>query len=166
MKSNLISQMIKKITSKMYKIHELFNGNGHYPMNNPAEIKCGFYKRELFNIRLREERRRADRSGSPLSMIIFDVSKLVNKQNQRGNRKLKHIMSEIVFTYTREIDIKSWYDDNSLKIILSSTKTKDAKIVAERILDKMNDCLMNCSPIEKRNDSNLKIVISSYPEII
>ena len=44
--------------------------------NYIIDMKTGFYNRRFFNLRLREEQLRTERSGSPFSVLTLDISDL------------------------------------------------------------------------------------------
>ena len=86
--------------------------------------------------RLDEERQRADRFGSRLSLIMLDIDHLkpFNDKfgHQKGNELLKH-MAEIFKVQVRGVDIISRYGGEEFAILLPNTSHGAAKEVAERI---------------------------------
>lgn len=92
--------------------------------------------REMFSIlqkpqfikALRIEKRRADRSKTPLSIILFYLPENEKKDYQKF-MKLLHLN-------TRETDIKGWADQYVIGLILPDTDTEGAKRCAEKIANK------------------------------
>ncbi len=57
-------------------------------MNDRFDTKAGFYSWRLFNMRLREERRRTERSGSSFSLLTLVISDLVDLIEKRPQLKI------------------------------------------------------------------------------
>lgn len=96
----------------------------------------GLYNYSYFIDRLNEERQRADRFGSRLSLIMIDIDRFkpFNDKfgHQKGNELLKH-MAEIFMTEVRAVDIVSRYGGEEFAILLPNTSHGAAEEVAERI---------------------------------
>lgn len=96
----------------------------------------GLHTYNYFIDRLNEERKRADRFGSRVSMILVDIDnfKAFNDQHgtQLGKDLIKHI-GEIVKIQVRGVDIVSRYNDIQFGVLLPNTGHVAALDVAERI---------------------------------
>ena len=62
----------------------------------PLDLKTGFYDYHFFNQRLREERRRTERTQSPFSLLALDFSYLFDKHPKLKMKSVKKLIAEIV----------------------------------------------------------------------
>lgn len=96
----------------------------------------GLHNYSYFIDRLNEERQRADRFGSRLSLVMLDIDRFkpFNDRfgHQKGNDLLKHI-AEIFTAQVRGVDIVSRYGGEEFAILLPNTGTAAAEEIAERI---------------------------------
>jgi diguanylate cyclase (GGDEF)-like protein len=135
--------------------------------NYTIDQKTGFYNRRFFNIRLREERRRTERSGSSFSVLTLDISDLANLIEKRPKLKIhqmKKVITNIIRNHTRDIDIKSWHDDTKLKILMPETPKSGAHILAEKIRERVADALKTFFGLKSVYDLTKNLIIISYPE--
>jgi len=86
-------------------------------------------KSEFLN-RLRVEKRRTDRSKSPLSIALLSIRKEAVSDNPLIQDFLKSLHKN-----TRETDIKGWIDHNVIGLILPDTNEKGAQHFVEKILN-------------------------------
>ena len=90
-------------------------------------------KSEFLN-RLRVEKRRTDRSKSPLSIALLSIRKEAVSDNPLIQDFLKSLHKN-----TRETDIKGWIDHNVIGLILPDTNEKGAQHFVEKILNGNGD---------------------------
>jgi len=132
-------------------------------------MKTGFYNRSFFDLRLSEERRRSERSGLPFSLLTMDISELTGLAGQHPNLNLvqmKKAISNIVRENCRSIDIKAWYSDTSLKILLPETPLKNAHIISEKLHENFNNGFRSKFSIQNSIDMKKNMTITSFPEIM
>ena len=144
----------------------MFNFKSKHPN---IDIKTGFYNRCFFDLRLGEERRRSERSGLPFSLLIMDISELVDLSEQHPHLNLlqmKKAISTMVQENCRSIDIKSWYSDTSLKILLPETSMKNAHIISEKLQANFNNGFRSMFSIKNTIDIKKNMMITSFPEIM
>jgi len=101
-------------------------------------------KQQFLNA-LRIERRRADRSKSPLSIILFYLP----KEEEAGKNFQKFF--ELIHQNTRETDIKGWVDGHILGMILPDTDKNGAKQCVDKIAKRNGDMFYSTT-------------ISTYPD--
>ncbi len=133
------------------------------------DMKTGFYNRRYFNIRLREERQRTENAGSPFSLLtlnISDLADLIEKRPKLKIHQVKKIITNITRENTRDIDIKSWHDDTTLKILMPETPKSGAIILAENLQEKINDAFRIFFGLESVFNLTENILITSYPEVM
>ena len=133
------------------------------------DTKKGFYSQHFFNIWLRDERRRTERSGSPFSLLTLDISDLADALKKRPKLKLQQIKSvttDIVQENTRHIDIKTWCDNTKLKILMPETPLSGANALANKLQKKINNACMTLFGINHAVDREKNFCIISYPEVL
>ena len=137
--------------------------------NYGVDIKTGFYSPSFFDMRLREERHRTERSGLPFSLLILDISDLADLL-QNGTEfnihQIKEIITNIVQENTRGIDVKTWYDHKTLKILMPGTERSGAGVLAEKLEEMVNHALETSFGLKSSFDLKKNMIITSYPEII
>ena len=137
--------------------------------NYIIDMKTGFYNRRFFNIRLREERQRTERSGSPFSLLtlnIVDLADSIKKRPKLKIHQMKKVITNIVPESTRDIDIKNWHDDTTLKILMPETPKSDANFLAEKLQERVNEALKTFFGLKSIFDLKKSMTIKSYPEAL
>jgi len=142
----------------------------NFKSKNPnIDLKTGFYNRCFFDLRLSEERRRSERSGLPFSLLTMDISSLADliKQDSNLNRlKIKEVITDMVRRNCRTSDIKTWYSDTTLKILLPGTSKPDAYILFEKLQEKIKNSFKSSFSIQNTFDFKKNMMITSFPEVI
>ena len=95
-----------------------------------------FYSRRFLEQRIKEERFRTYRIGSPFSVVLFDPFKLVPHRT-RNKREFINRTIESLNKETRETDIKGWWDRNTIAILLLDTQPKDALVLVDKLLSRI-----------------------------
>jgi lipopolysaccharide/colanic/teichoic acid biosynthesis glycosyltransferase/GGDEF domain-containing protein len=132
-------------------------------------MKSGFYNRCFFDLRLNEERRRTERSGLPFSLLSIDIVELADEVKKHPRLNLTHIkktVSDMVRKSCRISDIKTWYDETTLKILLPETSLAKAHVLYEKLQKKFNNGLCSAMGLEDKYDFKKNMVITSFPEVI
>jgi exopolysaccharide biosynthesis polyprenyl glycosylphosphotransferase len=115
---------------------------------DPSRIDDYFLSPEDFRMELRREKRRVERSSTPLSFALFNFSdRVLNDQT-----KLKEILA-FFRTRTRETDIKGWVNYKAIGLILPDTDDPGMKICVDLIIK------ANGNPFSS-------VVMGSYPDSI
>ena len=141
-----------------------------FKSKNPnIDIKSGFYNRCFFDLRLREERRRTERSGLPFSVLTIDILELADLTKNHSNLNLlqmKKAISDILRKNCRSSDIKTWYSDTTLKILLPETSMTNAQILSEKLHNKFNNGFRSILVFEDTFNLANNMMITSFPEMI
>ena len=92
----------------------------------------GLYNHRHFQERLRQECRRAERYGTPLSLLILDLDgfKTFNDQfgHQTGDEALREV-GQILFAVTRRgVDLAARYGGEEFAVILPHTRASDTPL--------------------------------------
>ena len=118
-------------------------------MDNLQYTEKNILPKPQFLDRLRIEKRRADRSKSPLSVALLSF----HKEESNGNKLIEKFLKSLQRN-TRETDIKGWVDHNVIGLILPDTNEKGVERIA-RLTDKMALChepqLEDATVYEPRN---------------
>ncbi|MFH1148415.1 MAG: sugar transferase [Pseudomonadota bacterium] len=95
----------------------------------------GFYREDYFNDLIRRERKRTERSRKPFALVLLGIDGL-----DRPGEKYKTVreIASVLFSTTRETDIKGWYRNNATIGILF---TEFGRAGQSGILEKMADSL-------------------------
>jgi diguanylate cyclase (GGDEF)-like protein len=139
----------------------------NFKSKNPhVDMKTGFYNRYFFDLRLCEERRRTERSGLPFSVLTMDISDLADSVNGHPILNLKKTISAIIQENCRTSDIKTWYNDTTLKVLLPETSLKDAHVLSEKLHKIFNNGFRSALGTKNMFDLKKNMMISSFPEFI
>jgi lipopolysaccharide/colanic/teichoic acid biosynthesis glycosyltransferase len=80
-------------------------------------VENGFLPKASFLNCLRSEKRRANRSKEPLSIVLF----ILSTKNGMKEQKAAHDFLRYLNKVTRETDIKGWLDKNVIGVLLPGT---------------------------------------------
>jgi lipopolysaccharide/colanic/teichoic acid biosynthesis glycosyltransferase/GGDEF domain-containing protein len=123
------------------------------------DTDTGCYCEEYFIHRLREEKRRAERTEAPLAMVIFDFSAYVKMFN--GGSKISRV-GEYITNNTREIDIKAHISGNKIVILMPETSPDKAALVGKKLKNCLQTLLHEHHP---RQHIALPYRIETYPDL-
>ena len=100
---------------------------------------CGLYVEEYFQDLLCLERKRAERSKKSFLLVLLNIENALRRN--ATSAVVKDIVS-VLFTCTRETDIKGWYSYNSLiGIILTETSELDKAIFEDKLYHHLRSTL-------------------------
>ena len=122
--------------------------------------KC--YVRRYFEQRVREEFSRAERQGSPLSLLMIDVDQFKEINDRYGHPVGDTVLKEIAATIKislRTYDLLARLGGDEFAIVLPEVTFQDAYRVAEKI---RNACAQLVFPGVQSN-STISIGIACYP---
>lgn len=124
----------------------------------------GFYNRHQLEERIKQEVANAKRQHAPLCGIMTDVDffKSVNDTygHAAGDLVLKTI-AKIIRGQLREYDIAGRYGGEEFSILLPFTKIDEARMVAERLRQAIEDKTIDISKVSPDNDvKSIKVTIS------
>lgn len=114
------------------------------------------YVEEYFQKILTRERRRTERSRKPFILMIVEINNVVPK-----DRKI-HLIKRVanaLFSSTREIDLKGWYEHNyRIGVIFTEINGMDKEIVKDKSRSKL------CGQLSSEDCSNIEITYHLFPE--
>ncbi len=120
-----------------------------------CDKNCGLYLEGYFNDMLLLERKRTERSRKPFLLMLLDIKKLNN--NKEKNNIIKKIIN-ILFPCTREIDIKGWFEHDSIIGIIFTEINRAHEI---SLKDKIYSHLCKVLNLEEIN--NIEITCYLFP---
>jgi lipopolysaccharide/colanic/teichoic acid biosynthesis glycosyltransferase/GGDEF domain-containing protein len=102
-----------------------------------AQLNGCLISQEDFFVRMRQERLRSERYGTPLSLIVLDVKQLMKcllNGNSASDRTFFRHIAEILKNSTREYDIKGWYQEGEAGILTPNTDESGARALAGKLI--------------------------------
>jgi len=125
----------------------------------------GLYNRRFLHQRLEEEMSRSRRHGSPLSCVMLDIDhfKAVNDTSGHavGDMVLRDVAT-ILKRHIRKSDIAVRYGGEEFVVVLFSSNSDNAKYVAERIRDDVEQHEFTSGDAKLR--VTISIGLSSFPD--
>ena len=113
----------------MLRFLRLFN-NGR----DAEEEIPGVVPRQEFRRALERERSRADRTGSPLSLVvIWDTSGLGRRATSAKRNPMLPSLARILIKRVRCTDIIGWFEEGKLGVVLPHTPGKEAWNLADDV---------------------------------
>ena len=124
----------------------------------------GFYNRRQLDERIKQEFSSSQRQKTPLCAIMTDIDyfKKVNDTygHAVGDLVLKTV-SKVIRSQLREYDIAGRYGGEEFALLLPFTKLNEAKMVAERLRDSIENTIIDISEINsERSVKEISVTIS------
>jgi diguanylate cyclase (GGDEF)-like protein len=119
------------------------------------------HTRPLFDAVLGKELERANRFGSPMSLILFDVDRLsaINQEHGYGvGDKILERLGILIRQYFRQHDWVARYSEDSIAVLLSRTDAEPATELAERVRATVEERL---ELTDHRNDRPVHVTLSA-----
>ena len=119
------------------------------------------FTRPLFDAVLGKELERANRYGSPMSLILFDVDRLstINQEHGYGvGDKILERLGILVRQYFRHHDWVARYSEDSMVVLLSRTDAEPAAELAERVRASVEERL---EFTDHRTDRPVRVTLSA-----
>jgi lipopolysaccharide/colanic/teichoic acid biosynthesis glycosyltransferase len=142
------------LSNKMPKTRSDYSVSSH-PMSYLLDPEYGFYIEGYFVERLMLERQRTERSKKSFLMMLLDI----DKYTESGKKEIKRKLGSILFSSTRETDLKGWYKNNSVIGVLF---TEIGDIERETFRNKILKTL--CEELNLEDAKNIKISFHFFPE--
>ena len=119
------------------------------------------YTRTLFDAVLGKELERANRYGSPMSLILFDVDRLstINQEHGYGvGDKILERLGILIRQYFRQHDWVARYSEDSIVVLLSRTDAEPGAELAERVRATVEERL---ELTDHRTDRPVRVTLSA-----
>lgn len=127
----------------------------------------GLYNHRYFQQRLIQEIKRANRTGSKLSLILMDIDYFKHYNDNLGHPagdKLLGQLAKILLGCVRTIDVVARYGGEEFAVILVDTGALDAYEVGERIRVSVEQYEFDGRETQPNGKVTISIGIASYPE--
>ena len=133
------------------------NQNGRFIQNDHlCDQDSGLYLEEYFENLLSLERKRTERSKKPFLLMLVNIEKLININ---GNNEIANRIAYMLFSITREIDIKGWAKYNSvIGVIFTEINGTDKNSLKHKVFDYLN------TVIDENQANNVEITCCYFPE--
>lgn len=134
-------------------------------MNSIIDPHTGLFISSYFQKRIQEERSRTQRTNLPFSLILIDLSLVNSKHITReiNKERILRIIAQVMNKNLRETDLKGWFDDHTMAILLPETAYAGAEALCNKLIylskARLTHCLQNNFPLEDC------FSITAYPEI-
>ncbi|MDZ7392154.1 MAG: sugar transferase [candidate division KSB1 bacterium] len=100
----------------------------------PTTGPCnGWLSREAFAQILRKERHRTDRTGSPFSLLLFELCEGLGQNDLHGAVK------QAIALHTRDYDIRVLFGPHRLGVLLLDTPLSTARVLAAKMLARLRE---------------------------
>jgi lipopolysaccharide/colanic/teichoic acid biosynthesis glycosyltransferase len=142
------------LSDKMSKIRPNHSAPSH-PISYLLDPEYGFYIEGYFIERLMLERQRTERSKKPFLMMLLDVEKFSGSDK----KEIKRTLGSILFSSTRETDLKGWYKHDSVIGVLF---TEICDIERDAFRNKLLKTL--CDRLDLEDAKKIKIAFHFFPE--
>lgn len=131
--------------------------NGHFIQNaHLCDQDSGLYLEEHFKNLLSLERKRTERSKNPFLLMLVNIEKLINLN---GNNEIANRIASMLFSITREIDIKGWAEYKSvIGVIFTETNGTDKNSLKHKVFDYLNTVL------DEKQANNVELTCYFFPE--
>ena len=145
--------MLMRIKTKLKEHHKTSFPLARYLLDG----EYGFYVEEYFKERLSFERKRIERFKRPFLLMMllnFDNFSLIDKK-----RKVISRVKEVLFSFTRETDLKGWYQyDSVLGTLFTEMKVMDKNRI------KVMVCRNLCNSLGMELFKKIKISFHTFPD--
>jgi diguanylate cyclase (GGDEF)-like protein len=155
---HLVGALANQAAMALYKtrLHELATRDGLTRM----------LTRRFFMRRLKDELKRAQRFERPVALVLIDVDRFKQINDSRGHlvgdAVLQAVSSLLRANIRDEIDVLGRYGGDEFALILPETDAEGARVVSERLLDKVRDLVIHCQGGSAR--VTLSMGVAAWPE--
>jgi sugar transferase (PEP-CTERM system associated) len=122
-----------------------------------TENQCTIWAEDYFHEILSQEKRRTERSGKPVLLMLLDLKAIFTDSKAK-----RDICSDIAFlsSATRDSDIKGWYEYGSIMgVIFTEIGEIDINIAKARIVQKVTEGVKNATGIDYIGDHAISFKI-------
>lgn len=132
----------------------------HQPVGELLDQDYGIHCEEYFNSMLCLERKRSERTGGPILLLLINIEKVgtTNGSDQRVKAIVAGLMSCI-----REVDLCGWHAYHcSIGVMFTALDNGQVWLAAEVVADKINESLKKALPPEVVKQ--LEVIFHIFPE--
>ena len=142
-------EQLELFPQKQTTVADILNGNG---LDDFFVLEEKILPKIYFLNGLRIEKRRAERSKTPLSIVLFSFPENGNGSKEGPKAYTRHFLNYLD-QITRETDIKGYLDEGKIGLLLPDTDENGVKLCAEKI-------------IQGNGHIPLSVITATYPDHI
>ena len=127
----------------------------------------GLFNHRYFHEKWREEIKRSERYGEPVTLIIMDVDNFKNYNDRRGHPQGDVLLRDLAMLLEqscREVDVVSRYGGEEFAIILPRTGKPDAARLAERIRSRIESSPFPHREVQPGGRLTCSFGLAAFPE--
>ena len=128
--------------------------------------KTELYNARYFSVLLEEAIERADRDGSPMSLLIADLDLLRDINNRYGHLAGDAVLLNVARTFLAHLraeDAAARFGGEEFALLLPGTASEEAAVIAERIREAVNNARVEVETSSEPIRATVSIGVASYP---
>jgi diguanylate cyclase (GGDEF)-like protein len=152
-----VAERTRKLREANARLHQLAITDG----------LTGLFNHRYFHEKWREEIKRSERYGEPVSLLIADVDFFKNYNDRRGHPRgdvLLRDLSMLLEQNFREVDVVARYGGEEFAIILPRTAKADAAQLADRIREQIADSKFPDREVQPGGRVTTSFGLAAFPE--
>jgi diguanylate cyclase (GGDEF)-like protein len=152
-----VAERTRKLREANARLHQLAITDG----------LTGLFNHRYFHEKWREEIKRSERYGEPVSLLIADVDFFKNYNDRRGHPRgdvLLRDLSMLLEQSFREVDVVARYGGEEFAIILPRTAKADAGVLADRIREQIADSKFPDREVQPDGRVTCSFGLAAFPE--
>jgi diguanylate cyclase (GGDEF)-like protein len=157
---------VRDVSNSMDRERRLLDHAESLRARSYVDALTGIANRRYFDVALDRELRRAQRSGSELSLLLMDIDsfKAYNDHfgHQQGDTCLTTVAKALAATLKRPADVAARYGGEEFAAVLPDTSAEQARIVANAIREHIASLKLAHSPSATRPHVTLSVGVASF----
>jgi len=134
-----------------------------YKSNYSNESHAAFLSTEYFHQRIQEEKKRTELIHLQSSLILIDLSFIKSDVKRLRSKEIPiGIIADVIHANTREIDLKGWYDNDKIGIIVPGTSYSGAILLCVTLINIMKKKLRSHLQYTVQLDNYFSV--TTYPD--
>jgi lipopolysaccharide/colanic/teichoic acid biosynthesis glycosyltransferase len=101
----------------------------------PKAIHSNYYSKRYFRNRIKEEKIRVCRTGTPFLVILVNPSKLISSDER--DPKFTETWVKLVDKETNGSAVKGWWDRKTIGILVHNTSPGDISLLIDKLINKL-----------------------------
>lgn len=157
-----------------YLSMEIFSTKDQLYAMATIDVLTGLYNRRTFIQRGEEYFKVAQRGGNQFSVVIFDIDYFKSVNDEYGHQVGDYVLKEfarLMKETVRETDLIARYGGEEFAILLPNTTPEQSFVVAEKLRQRIGECVIAIEPYEVHRTISLGIMgyaleIASFDDML